>query len=627
MKLKLQLSAALMALLMVMGLARVSAQTPIGQTDTPPTIDGTKDAAWDVAPSYLVVDPTSWSPSAAIMSDEDFSLSWSALWDETNLYFFFEFTDDVVTTGELDSMANKDWMNDNVEVGIGPYGYRFAWDRDDELLGTNQGNPGGYTQKSMEVTGGYVIEVSIPWATLVNDTVNIGENPAIDDILTISVIGADLDDPAGWNWDELEGHLQWPKGWSTGEVILAATAAIDETAPAAPANLSASNVTFAGAKLMWDASADTDVIAYMLYNGTAPFSYVTDATEFMAALGAEASYAFTVKAVDTQNLSDASNQADVNTPAAPVPLVQNIGQYTGTYANPFEDFDTWDAQPQWRILRQAAPDVDPADHSASFSAMWDATNLYIKTYVHDDIFYNGNETEGWKNDAVEYHFDMNNERNGSSTDSQIEPYEADNFQFRAIYKKPELQTGSTPSPDWTDVTMVSWDLQDESFEVVGYYIEATFPWATLNIPGSTTITPAVDVAIGFDINSGDTDEDPEARQSVVWSSVEFSPHANTSQYGQLVLKEDVVSVGKLEKATALSVYPNPALDVLHVILPDAQMDLLQIKDILGRTVYSQEVEGRTGTMTIDLSGLDQGVYVLTLDGKGDSIGLSKFIKR
>ncbi len=623
MKSKLQLCTAFMAMLMVMGLARGIAQTPIGQTDTPPTIDGTKDASWDVAPAYLVVDPSSWSPSAAIMSDEDFSLTWSAIWDDTNLYFFFEFMDDVVTTGELDSMANKDWMNDNVEVGIGPYGYRFAWNRDDEILGTNQGNPGGYMQKSVEVSGGYVIEVSIPWTTLVNDTINIGENPAIGTTLTVSVVGGDLDNPDGWNWNELEGHLNW----SAAEVILAATAAIDDVAPAAPANLTASNVNFAGAELSWDASADEDVIGYMLYNGTAPFSYVVGATELTAALAAEASFAFTVKAIDSQNRSGASNQADVSTPAPPVPMVQNIGKYTGTYPNPFEDFDAWDALPKLGIGRQATPDVDPADHSASFSAMWDETNLYVKTYVHDDIFYNASETEGWKNDAVEYHFDMNNERNGSSTDSQLPPYEADNFQYRAVYKKPELQTGSTPAPDWTGVTMVTWDLQNASFEVVGYYIEATFPWATLNIPGSTSITPAVDVAIGFDINSGDTDDNPNARKSVVWSSVEFSPHANTSQYGQLVLKDNVVSVEKMDKAQVVSVYPNPTTRDLHVELPDAQMELLQIKDILGRTVYSQEIEGRTGTMRIDLSGLPQGVYVLTVDGKGETMGLSKFIKK
>lgn len=612
-----------MALLMVMGLAKGIAQTPIGQTDTPPTIDGTKDAAWDVAPSYLALDPSSWSPSANIMSDEDFSLSWSALWDATNLYFFFEFMDDVVTTGDLTSEDNRDWMNDNVEVGVGPYGYRFAWARDDDELASGAGNPGGITQKSMEVTGGYVIEVSIPWSTLVNDTVTIGENPAIDDIIALSVSGADLDDPAGWNWDQLEGH----RHWGGGEIILATAATIDDTAPAAPANLTATNVSYQGANLMWDASADEDVLGYMLYNGIAPFSYVTNATEYAATLAADASFVFTAKASDGQNMSAASNQADVKTPAAPVPLVQNIGQYTGTYPNPFEDFDTWEAQPKLGILRQATPDIDPADHSASFSAMWDATNLYVLTYVHDDIYYNGSETEGWKNDAVEYHFDMNNERNGSSTDEALPPYEADNFQYRAVYKKPELQTGSTPAPDWTGITMVTWDLQNDAFEVVGYYIEATFPWATLNIPGSTSITPAVDVAIGFDINSGDTDENPEARKSVVWSSVENSPHANTSEYGQLVLKADIVSVGKMDRASALSVYPNPAIDVLHVILPDAQMDLLQIKDILGRTVHSQELEGRTGTIKIDLSGLTQGVYFVTVDGKGDTMGLSKFIKK
>ena len=83
----------------------------------------------------------------------------------------------------------------------------------------------------------------------------------------------------------------------------------------------------------------------------------------------------------------------------------------------------------------------------------------------------------------------------------------------------------------------------------------------------------------------------------------------------------------MDKAFALSVYPNPSSEHLYVNLPDAQMDHLQIKDILGRTVYTLGLEGRTGTIKIDLSDLNQGVYIVTVDGNGDTLGLSKFIKR
>ncbi len=67
------------------------------------------------------------------------------------------------------------------------------------------------------------------------------------------------------------------------------------------------------------------------------------------------------------------------------------------YPNPFEDFDVWAVQPKHSIKRQAEPDVDELDHKADFSAMWDETNLYIITYVQDDIYYNADEIDGWKN--------------------------------------------------------------------------------------------------------------------------------------------------------------------------------------------------------------------------------------
>jgi hypothetical protein len=626
--------ALLFSVVLALSAIALNAQTPIGIADTIPTIDGVRDSLWDAAPKYLVVDPTSWSPNAGIKSDEDFSMSWSAMWDTTNLYFFFEFMDDVVTTGDtaIEGTSAKVWMNDNVEVGIGPYSYRFCWGRDNVTDTTNQdkNNPGGFTQKSVAITGGYVMEVMIPWATLSNDSVNIGTKPDVDSAFNASIVGADLDNTAGWNWNELEGHLQWPWGWGGAPIVLAETAPIDETAPATPANLAASDVTFQGAKLTWDEVADDDLLGYMLYNGTAPFAYVRDTTVLNANLKADTSHAFTVKSFDGQNLSAASDTADVDTPAPPQPLDLEIAKYTGGLANPFEDFDVWDVQPRIKIERQATPGVDPSDHSAEFSAMWDDTKLYIVTYVMDDVLYNLSETEGWKNDAVEYHFDLNNERDGTSTDSQLPPWQEDNFQYRAIAKRPELQTGSTPAPVWTDVAMATWDMEDDQFNVVGYYIEAAFPWSTLNASsnGTANIVPAVDVAIGFDINSGDVDDDPENRKAVIWSSVQYSAHANTSEYGQLILKGTATSVDNMQAVESMiSVYPNPTSGDLNVNLPDRELENLNIMDITGRTVRSMNIEGRTGTVSLNISDLSSGIYFVIVTNNGRSLEQTRFIKK
>ncbi len=622
--------ALLLSVVLALAALALNAQTPIGMADTIPTIDGTRDTLWDDAPKYLAVNPSSWSPSAGIKSDEDFFLSWSAMWDTINLYFIFELMDDVVTTGELDSLGNRDWMNDNVEVNIGDgtntYKYRFAWGRDSNNL--QSPNPGGFTQKSVEVTGGYNIEVMIPWATLNNDSVKIGEDPDVDSSFSVSVTGADLDNPDGWNWDELEGHLDWTE--SAGGVVLAEIAPIDETAPAAPANLTASDVTFKGANLLWDEVADADLLGYVVYDSTAPFAYVKDTTGLAASLKAESIYKFLVKSFDGQNLSGASNEAEANTPAPPQPLDLQIAKYTGGLTNPFEDFDVWDAQPKMKIERQATAGVDPADHSAEFSAMWDDTKLYIVTYVMDDILYNLSETEGWKNDAVEYHFDLNNERDGTSTDSQLPPWQEDNFQYRAVAKRPELQTGSTPAPVWTDVAMATWDLEDDEFNVVGYYIETSFPWSTLNASAndSANIVPAVDLAIGFDINSGDVDTDPENRLARVWSSVQNSAHANTSEYGQLILKQTITSVDDVQvEESLISVYPNPTSGDLNVNLPDRELDNLNIIDMTGRTVKSMNIAGRTGTVSVSLSELANGIYFVTVGNNGRSIEQARFIKK
>jgi len=602
-------------------------ETHIGMAAAPVVIDGTVDADWDDVPKYPAVNPASWSPSAGIVDDADFSLTWSGLWDADNLYFLFEFKDDVVTTGDLereDSNA-KSWMNDNVEMGIGPYKYRFSYGRDDDIAATNEANtPQGFTQKSMTVEGGYVIEVMIPWSDMVNDSVTIGESPDIDTTLEVWITGADLDNPDGWNWDELEGHLGWT---GLNPVVLAATAFVDSEAPAAPANLAASAITYEGATLSWDGVADEDLIGYVIYEGTAPFAYPAGAEETELVLAADTEYSFTVMSFDGQNLSAASDAAVVTTLPAPSPKVIDIDKYTGGFANPFEDFDVWDAQPRYAIERQITGTIDnELDHAAEFSVMWDDDNLYVVTYVIDDEINNSNEDNPWENDAVEIHFDMNNERDGTSTDSQIEPYQADNFQYRLIAYKGEMQTGSTPAPDWTGVGQATWDLEDDDFNKIGFYSEANFPWTSLNTPFSGSIVPEVGLAIGFDIKSGDQDAGEDKNNSMTWSSIENSPHANTSEYGQLILRLGGTGMDK-EQVRALSVYPNPASDLLSVSLPDGEMDNLTVSDITGRQVLNLNLNGSNGLVNLDLSELAHGLYFVSVSNNNERLGLAKFIKK
>ena len=156
----------------------------IGQTSEAPTIDGTVDELWNTVASYVAVDPTTWTPKADLRSLEDCSFKWSGLWDATNLYLLVQIMDDTTTIGsQAEGSAAIQWMNDNIEMVLNdpagakqPYKYRFAFDRDnDTLVAINA--PKGYVFHTSAIEGGWVLEVSIPWNILTNDSIDFSILP------------------------------------------------------------------------------------------------------------------------------------------------------------------------------------------------------------------------------------------------------------------------------------------------------------------------------------------------------------------------------------------------------------------------------------------------------------------
>ncbi|MEU7517370.1 NPCBM/NEW2 domain-containing protein [Streptomyces sp. NPDC042898] len=99
----------------------------------------------------------------------------------------------------------------------------------------------------------------------------------------------------------------------------AGTAGGDTTAPSAPADLTASNVTSNSVDLKWTASTDNvGVAGYKVYRGTTLVGSPTEASFTATGLSASTPYTFTVKAVDASgNYSAAGNAANVTTAAPP----------------------------------------------------------------------------------------------------------------------------------------------------------------------------------------------------------------------------------------------------------------------------------------------------------------------
>ncbi len=320
-----------------------------------------------------------------------------------------------------------------------------------------------------------------------------------------------------------------------------------------------------------------------------------------------------------------SNETVFTTLEKPELKEMQIAKYTGTESNPFNDQDTWALQSMYEVA-YGGSSVEGNDLSGSIRAMWDDDNLYVVTYVVDNDIYNAVAENGWSNDNVEYHFDMGNERDGTSCeDVDGAKYHQDNFQYRAVPYKGEMETGSTPAPDWTDITQATWEYYGEEggTTAIGYYIEMNFPWATLNTSSGLHFVPADDAAFGFDIKIQDIDAGPVSAGGLVWSSYDRTDlNRNNSEYGQLVLKTLVTSIDK-DFAGTFSVFPNPASDVLNIQLTATGRHIVSVSDMSGRLVHSSQFD-TPGRHMMSVRDLTPGLYLLKVEN-GNKTGQVKIL--
>lgn len=88
---------------------------------------------------------------------------------------------------------------------------------------------------------------------------------------------------------------------------------------------------------------------------------------------------------------------------------------------------------------------------------------------------------------------------------------------------------------------------------------------------------------------------------------EFSPYSATYIFTTNAFRTEEENI----TAHPIMVYPNPVTDVLHVLLPPAAQRLT-VYDILGQVVVEQNVEANKSQVSIDLSDLPAGIYLLSI---------------
>lgn len=164
------------------------------------SVDGSLDAAW----SGKVTQPISKISLGTVAGSSDLSGNFGILWDNTNVYVMADITDDVVqndsgTISDDDSIDLYFDMNHNHGTTYGADDFMYQFGYGESAFVEHKHNAAtGVTVASALRTGGYRIEVKIPWSTL-------GKSPAsnmsfgIDLMINDDDNGGTRDSQMAWN--------------------------------------------------------------------------------------------------------------------------------------------------------------------------------------------------------------------------------------------------------------------------------------------------------------------------------------------------------------------------------------------------------------------------------------------
>ncbi len=95
-------------------------------------------------------------------------------------------------------------------------------------------------------------------------------------------------------------------------------------------------------------------------------------------------------------------------------------------------------------------------------------------------------------------------------------------------------------------------------------------------------------------------------------------NAKSASAGMISEQEDLSRDEDIELSKRFNIYPNPATDILSVeFITSAEACTFVIYDVQGRQIRSIEKEESLGYLTIDVSDLESGSYIIYSPQLGD----------
>lgn len=158
-------------------------------------------------------------------------------------------------------------------------------------------------------------------------------------------------------------------------------------------------------------------------------------------------------------------------------------------------------------------------------------------------------------------------------------------------------------------------------DVVTSVTNGTIDWYFARMQGTSMASPLVAGIVALWLEADPTLTPSEIKQLMQNNSLTFGTGSvpnNTWGYGKIDAHETIkaielaIGVYNLNESDNLLVFPNPSAGEFVLKVGDETMTSLQIFDISGKLVYSEQIENQTDNKTMNLQSLTNGIYILKL---------------
>ncbi len=304
------------------------------------------------------------------------------------------------------------------------------------------------------------------------------------------------------------------------------------------------------------------------------------------------------------------------------------------------------------------PPTGPTDFTGEFKSVYDDNGMYLLFTIVDEKITHGartldttlcndgkycgfsHQTEGFAFDAdkIELYFKMGDP---AVPDNAGEESPAENGYYQLV-----TWAGAPSIVYFTDAPRVAtfdefYNWQTDKIQVGfaqtldGYNIEMFIDWSILKTEDGSPISLTEGTQFIFDIDVRDNDNELEEDGSlpgnphspVLWSDDRniSNRDPNTRTYeplslGIVTLGDMLTSIGNRSVINEIRVYPNPVTDILNI---NANVDAVKVMDILGKEIMSVKVLNNQ----VNISGLEEGMYIINLYQNGNKVSSSKLLKK